>query len=149
MLIILIGLAILFAGIFPTDPDNRRDTMSGKIHASAVISLLLLLSAAPFTFSVSALYRNPPEEWFFLFSSWMGILVLAFLVISSIDITRLLAVLFQRPGTGFGRNRQLWLGLQQRLLLSLHYIWWFVFTQVLTDEDVLHSSAAAVRILQS
>jgi hypothetical protein len=65
MLIILIGLAILFAGIFPTDPDNRRDTMSGKIHASAVISLLLLLSAAPFTFSVSALYRNPPAEWFF------------------------------------------------------------------------------------
>jgi len=140
VLFILTGLAVLFAGIFPTDPDNRRDTGSGKIHASAVIALLLLLGVAPFTFSISALYRNPPAGWFLVFSFLMGMLVLIFLVLSSNGVYRRLVSLFQRISGRFEKCSFLMPGLHQRLLLSLHYIWWFVFSQVLADVYQLLSS---------
>lgn len=146
VLIALTGLAILFAGIFPTDPDNRRDTISGKIHAGAVISLLLLLGATPFTFSVSALYRNPSVGWFSIFSFSMGILTLALLIFSSINMNRLLVVLFQKTQGGVEKSQRLSLGLQQRLLLSLHFIWWSVFIRVLADDGVFHSSISTVHI---
>ena len=133
VLFILTGLAVLFAGIFPTDPDNRRDTRSGKLHARAVIALLLLLNVAPFTFSISALYRNPPAGWFMIFSFLMGTLVLTFLVLSSNGMYRRLVSRFQRIPGGFEKSPFLMPGLHQRLLLSLHYIWWFVFSQVLVD----------------
>lgn len=127
------GLSILFAGIFPTDPDNRRDTPSGKIHASAVIVLLLLLSASPFTFSTASLHRNPPAEWFLVFSFVMGMPVLIVLALSSNGIASRWAPLFQRtlqPMPGF----------QQRLLVALHYIWWSVFSRVLAGDYPLFSS---------
>ncbi|HSM70574.1 MAG TPA: DUF998 domain-containing protein [Anaerolineales bacterium] len=146
VLIILIGLAILCAGIFPTDPDNRRDTISGKIHASAVISLLLLLSAAPFTFSVSAFYNDPPAGWFLNFSLLVGILVLGFFIISSIDMNWLSAVIFQKSRDRIEENWQLLLGMQQRLLLSFHCIWWFVFSLVLTGDGVFHLQISTVHI---
>ena len=132
VLFFFIGLAILVAGIFPTDPNNRRDTPSGRIHASAVIALLLLLSAAPFIFSVSFLYGSPPPGWFLVFSFLMGVLLLIFLLLSSNSIYLRLKALFQRTSDALEETHQPLPGLQQRLLLSLHYIWWFVFSQVLT-----------------
>lgn len=107
------GLAVLIAGIFPTDPDNRRDTPSGRIHASAVIALLLLLSLGPFTFSISALYRTPPAEWFPGFSFLMGMVALGFLA--------------AMPG---GDKPEL-AARHQRILLLVHFLWWFVFSVVL------------------
>ena len=133
VLFVLTGLAVLFAGLFPTDPDNRRDTRSGKIHASAVMALLLLLNVAPFTFSISVLYRNPPAGWFLVSSFWMGMPVLTFLVLSSNGVYWRLVSLFQRIPGRFERSSLLVPGLHQRLLLSLHSIWWFVFSQVLAD----------------
>ncbi|HAV77171.1 MAG TPA: hypothetical protein DCX53_07445 [Anaerolineae bacterium] len=131
ILFFFIGLAILFAGIFPTDPENRRDTIRGKIHASAVIALLLLLSASPFMFSISAIYKNPPSEKFLVFSFLMGLLLLTFLILSSNGNSVRLGVLFQKAPTESEINWQPLLGLQQRLLLFLHFIWWFVFFQIL------------------
>ncbi|HSG43841.1 MAG TPA: DUF998 domain-containing protein [Anaerolineales bacterium] len=125
---VLIGLAILIAGIFPTDPDNRRDTTSGKMHASAVITLLLFLSAAPFMFSIPAIYENPPSGWFLIFSFLMGMLTLTFLVFS-------LKGLFKRLISPLHEM----LGFQQRLLLLLHYIWWFVFSRILAEDHTLLS----------
>lgn len=134
VLFLVTGLSILFAGIFPTDPDNRRDTPSGKIHASAVIMLLLLLSASPFTFSIASLYRNPPPEWFLVFSFVMGIPVSIVLALSSHGISWRWTALFQRTA------QPSLPGLQQRLLLALHYVWWSVFSRVLAAEYLLFSS---------
>lgn len=131
VLFILIGLSIIVAGMFPTDPDNRRDTLSGKIHASSVIVLLLLLSAAPFIFSISALYRDPPEGRFLVFSFLMGVLLLIFLVHSSTDIFLRLKASFRKSSDAFKDSPKILPGLQQRILLFIHYIWWFVFIQVL------------------
>jgi hypothetical protein len=124
---LLTGLSIMLAGIFPTDPENRRETVSGKVHAAAVIVLMLLLSAAPFMFSIPALYRNPPPGWFLVFSAVMGILVSILVAFSSNETRARHIILFQRilhPVPG----------LLQRLVLSLDYIWWFVFSQVLAGE---------------
>lgn len=129
-LFLLTGLAIGFAGVFPTDPENRRDTASGKIHAGAVIVLLLFLSAAPFMFSISALYRNPPPGWFLVFSLGMGLLISILAIPSSNDILARQIMLFQRTLNPVP-------GLPQRLLLFLDYIWWFVFSQMLAGEYYL------------
>jgi uncharacterized membrane protein HdeD (DUF308 family) len=124
---LLTGLSIILAGIFPTDPENRRETASGKIHAAAVIVLMLLLRAAPFTFSIPALYRNPPPGWFLVFSSVMGILVSILVAFSSNETCARHLVLFQRTSRPMP-------GLLQRLVLILDYIWWLVFSQVLAGE---------------
>lgn len=126
-LFLLTGLSIVLAGIFPTDPENRRETVSGKIHAAAVIVLMLLLSAAPFTFSIPTLYRNPPPGWFLVFSSVMGILVSILVAFSSNETRARHLLLFQRTWHPVP-------GLVQRLVLTLDYIWWFVFSQVLAAE---------------
>jgi hypothetical membrane protein len=109
----LMGIAILLAGIFPTDPQNRRDTLSGKIHAIAVIALMILLSLAPFLFSISSLYRNHPAQRFFDFSFSMGMLALVFLAFM--------------PNS----DRPIRAAVHQRILLALHCVWWFVFSVVL------------------
>lgn len=111
----LTGVATIVAGIFLTDPGNRRDTRSGKIHAGAVSILMLLLSFTPFLLAMPALYRNPPPGWFSVFSLCMGIPTLTMLVFTAVKRDR----------------RQPLPGLYQRFLLALHYIWWFVFTLVL------------------
>jgi len=129
---LLIGLAIFIAGIFPTDPNNRRDTLPSKIHAIAVITLLFLLSLAPFTFSVSVLYRNPPAGWFLDFSLLMGILVLVFFVLLLNDVCPQLAALHQKLLGAFIKAWYPMQGLHQRLLLSLYFVWWAVFSLVLT-----------------
>jgi hypothetical protein len=125
-LFLLTGLAIVVAGVFPTDPENRRDTVSGKIHAGAVIVLLLLLSAAPFLFSISALHKNPPPGWFLVFSSGMGLLISVLAIPSTSDVLTRQIMLLQRTNPVPG--------LPQRLLLILDYIWWFVFSQILAAE---------------
>jgi hypothetical protein len=129
-LFLLIGLSIMLAGIFSTDPENRRDSASGKIHAGAVIVLLLLLSAAPFTFSIASLYKIPPPEWFLAFSFVMGILVSILVAPSSNDVLARGLMLFQRTSNPV-------LGLLQRLVLILHAIWWLVFSQILAGESHL------------
>ncbi|HUG35291.1 MAG TPA: DUF998 domain-containing protein [Anaerolineales bacterium] len=132
-LLLLTGLAVIVAGIFPTDPDNRRDTLSGKVHAKAVIALLFLLSATPFAFSISALYRDPPEVWFMVFSFLMGVVVLGFYGMLPNDACPWLVALHRKI---FGRFLEIWYplqGLHQRLHLSLFGIWWIVFTLVLAN----------------
>jgi hypothetical membrane protein len=119
---VMTGLILFLAGIFPTDPDNRRDTLTGKVHAIAVIALLVLLSAAPFAFALSVLYREPPMDWFPIFSFLMGMLVLALLLLStnaadSRQASRFLSIWFSSPG------------LNQRIFVLLHCVWWLVFSR--------------------
>ena len=132
VIFLLTGLAVLISGIFPSDPNNRRDTLSGKGHALAVITLLFLLNLAPFTFSISTLYRTPPAEWFSVFSLLMGILTLGFLGILPNFDSPLILALHRRI---LGRLIVNWYplhGLHQRLLLAMHFLWWLVFSRILT-----------------
>lgn len=133
VLLLLTGLAVLVAGIFPTDPDNRHDTLSSKVHEKAVMALLFLLSATPFAFSISGLYRVPPEVWFLIFSFLMGVAILGFFGMLPNDAYPWLVTLHRKI---FGRFVEIWYplqGLHQRLHLLLFGIWWIVFTLVLTN----------------
>ena len=129
----LTGIVIIIAGIFPTDPHNRQETISGKVHAIAIISLLFLLSISPFLFSISALYRSPPDRWFLVFSFLMGILILGFFTaLPNGSLPQL--VVFHRKI--FGGFIEIWYhiqGLHQRLILSMFGIWWFVFSVTLIE----------------
>ncbi|MCI0550962.1 MAG: DUF998 domain-containing protein [Anaerolineae bacterium] len=135
ILFLVIGLIIIIAGIFPTDPHNRRDTFSGKVHAIAVTALLFLLALAPFIFSISALYRNPPTGWFSVFSLSMGMLTLGFFGIMPNARCQQLTALHRKIFSRWIGSWCLVQGLHQRLLLSLFSVWWFVFSAVLALVD--------------
>ena len=48
----LAGAAILTAGLFPTDPGGRRDTLAGIVHAAAGLGLLIVATVTPFIMAV-------------------------------------------------------------------------------------------------
>ena len=132
-LIILSGIAVIVAGIFPTDPHGRRDTLSGMIHAIAGISLLSLLSLTPLLLTFPRLYRSPPQRWLLVFSFLMGILVLIFFVMLPNGISPQLIALHQKI---LGDYFEIWYplhGLHQRLLLLLYFIWLFVFSRFIAS----------------
>ncbi|MEW6085397.1 MAG: DUF998 domain-containing protein [Chloroflexota bacterium] len=136
VLFLLMGFAIFIAGIFPTDPYNRRDTFSGKAHASAVILLLFLLSLAPFALAFFALYRNPPPDWFFIFSISMGILGMGLLVMITKSGRQVPTTgLYQIAHGEFVHGLRSLHGLHQRILLTLHSVWWLIFTIVLSRQS--------------
>lgn len=127
-LFLLIALAVSAAGIFRTDPHNRRDTLSGKVHAISVIMLLSLLGVAPFVFSLPALYRIRPPDWFLGFSFLMGAALLGLLVVLPKGGSQITRTSHRKAPGEVWRSLH---GLHQRLLLSLHSVWWLVFTFVL------------------
>ncbi len=132
MLFFLTGIAILMAGIFPTDPHGRRDTLSGVIHAIAGISLLSLLSLTPLLLVLSPLYRMPPQRWLLVFSFIMGILLLTFFIMLPNGISPQLIALHQKI---LGEYFEIWYplhGLHQRLLLILYFIWLLTFSRYVT-----------------
>jgi hypothetical membrane protein len=131
VIFLLMGIAVIIAGIFPTDPDNRRETISGKVHAIAVISLLFLLSLSPFIFSIPALYRNPLGRCFSVFSFLMGVLILGFLTALPNGSFPQLIIFHRKLFGGFIETRYHIQGLHQRLLLALFGIWWFIFSVIL------------------
>jgi len=127
-LFILTGMAIISAGIFPTDPHGRRDTLSGIIHAIAGISLLILLSVTPLLLTFPRLYRNQPQAWLLVFSFLMGMVVLIFFVMLPNGISPQLIAFHQKI---LGAYFEIWYplhGLHQRLLLMVYFIWLFVFS---------------------
>lgn len=124
-LYLFIGLAILLAGVFPTDPHGRRDTTSGLIHALAGIVLLTLLSITPCVHAIRGMYQKPPHTGLLIFSFCMGLLVTIFLVMLPNGISPQLVTFHQKV---LGSYFQLWYpmhGLHQRLLLSLFFVWLF------------------------
>lgn len=127
-LFLLTGLAIIIAGLFPTDPRGRRDTPAGMLHAIAGISLLCLLSLTPLVASFKRLYRNAPRRWLLVFSFVMGLLVSAFFVMLPNGIWTQLVELHQ---TILGNAFEVWYplhGLHQRLLLTLYFVWLIVYS---------------------
>jgi len=128
-LFLLTGIAIILAGIFPTDPKGRRDTTPGMIHAIAGIILLVLLSLTPLVMTFRRLYRTPPKNWLIAFSFVMGILVTVFFVMLPNGLIPQLVSFHQKV---LGDYFEVWYpmhGLHQRLLLLLYFIWLFVFSR--------------------
>jgi hypothetical membrane protein len=128
-LFLLTGIAIIVAGIFPTDPRGRRDTSAGMIHAIAGISLLCLLSLTPLVMSFKGLYRNAARRWLLVFSLLMGLLVTTFFVMLPNGISPQLIALHQKI---LGDYFEVWYplhGLHQRLLLALYFVWLIIFSQ--------------------
>ena len=127
-LFVLTGIAILLAGIFPTDPHGRRDTFSGMNHAIAGLVLLSLLSITPLLLAIPCLYRLPPKPWVLVFSFLMGASILLFFIMLPNGISPQLIAFHQKI---LGDYFEVWYpmhGLHQRLLLFLYFIWLFVFS---------------------
>lgn len=127
-LFVFTGIAIVIAGIFPTDPQGRRDTFSGMVHAIAGIALLSLLSFTPLILTFPRLYKIPPPTWLSVFSFLMGSIVLIFFVMLPNGISPQLVAFHKNV---LGDYFEIWYpmhGLHQRLLLLLYFIWLFVFS---------------------
>lgn len=128
-LFLLTGLAIIVAGIFPTDPHGRRDTLSGLIHALAGIFLLSILSLTPLVLAFPGQYKIPPRKWLLVFSFGMGILVLIFFIMLPNGLSPQLASFHQKV---LGKYFELWYplhGLHQRLLLGIYFFWLLMFSR--------------------
>jgi hypothetical membrane protein len=133
ILFLFTGIAIVAAGIFPTDPNGRRDTFSGMTHAIAGIILLFILSLTPLTLSRRALYKHPSEKWLLGFSFVMGIIVSTFFIMLPNGISPQLVGFHERI---LGDYFKIWYpmhGLHQRLLLSVYFIWLLVFIRYSPD----------------
>ena len=129
ILFLITGVAIVAAGVFPTDPNGRRDTFSGMAHAVAGIILLFMLSLTPLTLSIPTLYRHPPQRGLLVFSLVMGILVLAFFIMLPNGMSPQLVGFHERI---LGDYFEIWYpmhGLHQRLLLGIYFIWLLVFVR--------------------
>ncbi len=127
-LFLFAGIVIILAGVFPTDPKGRRDTVSGMIHAVAGIILLVLLSLTPLMMTFRRFFRVPPQGWLIVFSFVMGILVTAFFVMLPNGLFPQLVSFHQKI---LGNYFDIWYplhGLHQRLLLLLYFVWLFVFS---------------------
>jgi len=127
-LFLLTGIAIIAAGVFPTDPKGRRDTTSGMIHAIAGIVLFVFLSLTPLVMTFRRFYRIPPKNWLIIFSLVMGILVTILFVMLPNGLIPQLVSFHQRV---LGNYFEIWYpmhGLHQRLLLLMYFIWLFVFS---------------------
>ena len=127
-LFLLTGLAIILTGIFPTDPKGRRDTTSGMIHAIAGIILLIFLCLTPLTLTFRRLFRIPPPRWLPVFSFIMGMLVTIFFIMLPNGISPQLVAFHEKV---LGPYFKFWYplhGLHQEILLSLYFIWLFVFS---------------------
>ncbi len=128
-LFLFTGLAIIIAGVFPTDPRGRRDTLSGMMHALAGIALLCLLSLTPLVMSFKWLYRNSPQSGLLIFSFVMGLIVTAFFIMLPNGISPQLVEFHRKI---LGQYFETWYplhGLHQRLLLALYFLWLFVFSR--------------------
>jgi hypothetical membrane protein len=127
-LFLFTGIAIILAGIFPTDPKGRRDTTSGMLHAIPGIVLLVLLCLTPLAMTFRRIFRVPPKNWLIVFSFVMGILVTVFFVMLPNGISPQLVSFHQRI---LGNYFEVWYpmhGLHQRILLLLYFIWLFIFS---------------------
>jgi len=135
-LFLFTGVAIIAAGVFPTDPKGRRDTISGMIHAIAGIILLVFLSITPFVMAVSCVYRKLPKKQLLVFSFIMGILVSIFFVMLPNGLIPKLVSFHQKV---LGDLFEVWYsmhGLHQRILLLLYFIWLFIFSASVRFVDV-------------
>jgi hypothetical protein len=128
ILFALTGLAIIAAGIFPTDIHGRRNSFSGMAHAVAGLALLTLLCATPLLVAVSPV-SQPGRRGFRIYSLFSGLLLTMLFVLLPNGIS---PALIQLQKILLGDLFTIWYkyqGIDQRALLLVYFVWLFVFVQ--------------------
>jgi hypothetical membrane protein len=129
ILFILTGLAIIAAGIFPTDVHGRRSSFSGMAHAIAGLILLMLISITPLVVAFSVSWRS---RWcgFKLFSMASGLVLIALFALLPNGIS---PAWIQLQKVVLGSWFTLWYqyqGLDQRALFLVYFLWLFTFVSL-------------------
>ena len=132
ILFVLTGLAIITAGIFPTDIHGRRNTFSGMTHAIDGIILLVLISATPLIVAFTTA-SQPHKYGFKIYSIASGIVLIILFVLLPNGVSPALIRLQQII---LGDLFSVWYkyqGLDQRALLFAYFIWLFFFVRSLGE----------------
>lgn len=129
----LAGAAIIIAGLFPTDPGGRRDTLVGVIHAVAGISLLIVAGLTPLV--IGALPAPGKKNTAFRCYSLItgAVLVTLFMLTPNGLLPELIAWQRQLLGALF----PLWYkyyGIHQRLFMLIYFTWTAVFAWLFIED---------------
>ncbi len=137
----LAGLAIILAGIFPTDPGGRRDTMIGIIHAIAGISLLIVASLTPII--VGALPdQTRGKTTLRIYSLATGGLLVALFLLTPNGLLPGWITLQRKILAGLFPIWYRYYGVHQRLFMIIYFTWLCIFAQVnLNDVTILRRSS--------
>ena len=129
----LTGLAIVVAGLFPTDPGGRRDTLAGMIHAVAGISLLIVASLTPLV--MGALPAQGKKAAIFRLASLAtGAVLMALFFLTP---NGLLPGLIEFQRNALGGIFPVWYkyyGVHQRAFMGIYFVWLVGFTQLFLEE---------------
>lgn len=126
MLFALTGLALIVAGIFPTDEFGRRNTPAGMIHAVAGLFLISVIVVTPWM----AALRLRGQAALRLYSLFTGLALLALFILLPNGIS-LPLIRFQK--SVLGGIFEVWYefhGVCQRLLFLVYFVWLAVFVQL-------------------
>jgi hypothetical protein len=126
ILFALTGLAILAAGLFPTDLHGRRNSISGMAHAIAGLILLVSVSVTPLV-AAFVIRRSHEFKAFSLFSSCV---LLSLFVLLPNGIS---PAWIQLQKLILGDCFTVWYryqGLDQRALFLVYFLWLFTFVSV-------------------
>ena len=133
ILFALTGLAIIAAGIFPTDIHGKRDSFSGMAHAIAGIILLVLMCITPLAVAFIGSSR-PRLKSFKIYSIISGLILTTLFVLLPNGIS---PALIQLQQTILGDFFSVWYkyqGIVQRVLLLVYFIWLFIFVRFFLTE---------------
>ena len=130
------GIAILVAGIFPTDPGGRRDTLSGMVHALAGITLLITAGVTPIIVALLPSQPNSKRFTFRIYSLATGIsLVALFLMLPNGLIPELIELHHKILGELF----PIWYkyhGVHQRVFMGIYFVWLAIFTRLSLNDRI-------------
>ena len=126
VLFILTGLAIIAAGIFPTDVHGRRTSFSGMTHAIAGLFLLALICLTPL---MAALMKSVFSRGFRIYSLVSGLTLLALFFLLPNGIS---PALIQLQKMILGNGFDIWYkyqGIDQRMLFLVYFMWLGIFVR--------------------
>ena len=125
VLFTLTGLALIVAGIFPTEQFGRRNTLPGMLHAIAGIILIVLVCLTPIILAITAKTRPV----FRLYSLLTGLLLILLFIFLPNGISPTLIKLHKIVLGDFFDAWYAVHGLQQRALFLLYFIWLTLFVR--------------------
>lgn len=123
-LFFITGLALLVAGIFPTDEFGRRITLSGKIHAIAGITLILSACLTPLAVALVGKRGRGLR----LYSLITGLALALLFVFLPNGVSPALIQLHKTVLAGFFDFWYTNHGLCQRLIFGVYFLWLTVVT---------------------
>ena len=126
----LTGMALIAAGLFPTDPGGRRDTWNGMLHAVAGLALLFFTCVTPIAVGALPTQGKFPLAWFRVYSFVTGAALAALLLLTP---NGLLPGLIEFHRKLLGELFSVWYkyyGVHQRLFMLLYFAWLGVLVQL-------------------